>query len=202
MIDFKMILIEKVKRMGPWHYCWELPEGVLTGDSAPNLLLEKMRIMLDNDAFSKPEYREVLDLGANSGFVSKWFADNKGSTVVAVEHAKHYFAQLQFIVEIYGLKHKICPVYEDVTNYKSWIYHDAFDLVLCLGLLHHIKEDEHANLLKACYGTTKLGGQIVVQTDHNLDVGNVLQSVGFRNVRSIYQHISERSAWEATRPTD
>ena len=97
-------LQRKVDELGPWHFCFQFPHGVVTGTSKPDHY-EKIDVMVKAGAFSRPVYPQVLDLGANAGIISMWFVKNKASTtVLAVERGEKYYPQLEFAVRMKGLE--------------------------------------------------------------------------------------------------
>lgn len=187
---------QAAENLGPWHYCWRLPDGTLTGTSAPNMLPDKMKYMLDAGGFSKPKYPEVLDVGANSGYISKWFADNRGSSVYSVEGGERFFNQLRFVVEVFNYATAIQPVYANIVNHTP--PSSKFDLVLVLGVLHHIPQQHRVAVLKKCFDSMKQGAEIVVQTKSDMAVPDMLAQAGFSSIEHLCDmgHYN-RTAWIA-----
>ncbi len=191
-------LKQRIKDVGPWHYCWELAPGIVTGDSAPNLFPDKMPLMIAGGAFSKPAYKHVLDLGSNSGYIPKWLVDNFGSRVVAIENSKTYYPQLALVVEVLGYEGRIIPVRQDICDYKVPLGPpDEFDLVTILGVMHHLPRICRTKVVRAARSVLKDGGEIVVQTESTMDVPDMLAKAGFKNIKQLYHDIQERSAWLA-----
>ena len=198
MIQMTGAQIERrVEELGSWHYCWQLPSGHVTGTSAPNLFPDKMKLMIDGGAFGKPVYPEVLDLGANSGYIAKWFVDNKGSHVTAVERGPKYFPQLEFIIEVFGLESRIKPVSSTIQKY-AWALDAQYDLVAFLGTLHHIPRKYHNTIFNRCYESMKDGAEIVVQTKRDENVLGRLVDAGFVAASELYwSDEQDRGAWWA-----
>lgn len=185
----------EVDRLGPWHYCHQFPCGVVTGTSPPDMIQEKIAWLLSLGVFSRPVYPRVLDLGANSGLISMWFVDNKDSNVVAVEGGPKYYPQLEFAIEQKGYQERIEPVFEDITKSTARFTPD-FDLVLLLGVMHHLNSDFHLDVLKRCRSALLPGGEIVVQTKTELLVLDLLEQAGFILTSSLGEMPDhDRSAW-------
>jgi hypothetical protein len=188
----------KVVELRPWHYCWQLPHGVVTGTSEPNLFPEKMKCMIDGGGFGAARYPRVLDLGANSGYISKWFADIKGSMVTAVEDAEHYFGQLEFIIGIYGYQDRITPVKADILTFMPV---GEYDLVLLLGTYHHLPVRKRPAVLRMMFNACAEMGGVMVQTERDLDVSDALFRAGFSNIVQVYDSLEQdRAAWSAVKP--
>ncbi len=183
----------RVEELKPWHYCHEFPFGIMTGTCRREVVNPKLTRLLAAGAFAKPVYLRVLDIGANSGLIGMWFCDNKRSQVVAIEAGKRYYPQLEFAVEAKGYIGWIKPVFADV--YECDLGQD-YDLILHLGVLHHMAEYKHQPVFDACFQALKSGGEIVVQTKSDLPVPKLLR--GFDDIRELYTYRG-KTAWMATR---
>lgn len=192
-------LREKVKALAPWHFCLEFPYGITTGDCTKETTHDKLQHLLKAGVFSRPVYPNVLDLGANSGQISFWFADNKSSIVDAIEFGPKYFPQLELAVEVKGYSNIINPLKIDLHDLPKVVSENKYDLVLFLGTLHHLKPEKHIEILKACKKALFPGGEIVVQTATNLPVDLMLNEAGFVNTRKLDTHWNDRWAFEAIR---
>jgi 2-polyprenyl-3-methyl-5-hydroxy-6-metoxy-1,4-benzoquinol methylase len=200
----KKTLEAKVKELGPWHYCHILPHGVSTGDSAVPVQSEKLMLLVQAGVFSEDAYPEVMDLGANSGLISMWFADNKGSKIVAVENDDRFYRQLEFAVSNKGYTGKVYPVRADVASrgfYEGQTQtHAAYDLILNLGLMHHVPAPKHERVYIMMFNTLKPGGVVVVQTKNDQMVAQRLKEAGFSNIKKVASYSQgDRSAWTATK---
>lgn len=186
-----------VDRLGPWHYWFQFPHGVVTGTSGVTLP-EKMPLLIKAGAFSRPQYPRVLDVGANAGQIAMWFVDNKASTVTAIERGPKYFPQLELAVELLGYTTRIVPVNADIVDWepKPGV---SYDLVNFLGTLHHLPEQTHLDTLRKLLKVLYPGGEIVVQTRTALPVGQLLGQAGFIHVRKLDYAQDDRSAWIAMR---
>lgn len=184
----------EIDRLAPWHYNHVL-EGISTGDSLIEETHPKLVQLLHAGAFRRKVYQTVLDLGANSGLIAMWFVDNKQAQVMAIEGNPRYFQQLRLAINIKGYGGKIIPVEMDVT--RAEFGKDLYDLVLNLGLLHHLQEDYHLPVLKACHRALNPGGEIVVQTVDTLPVVELLSEAGFIGVEKLVTNWHDRAAWLA-----
>lgn len=185
---------QRIAELSPWHYNLVI-EGFSTGDSPVEFTHPKLVHLRHAGAFQRKIYPFVLDLGANSGAFSFWFADNTFSKVDAVEGHPRYFEQLEFATEYKGYHEKVIPIFKDVCQGGFGSNH--YDLVLCLGLLHHLPEPCQQNLLKECRRALIPGGEIVVQTDSKIDVNQLLIIAGFTNIRKLPTNWDDRVAYEA-----
>lgn len=186
-------LQQKVAELGPWHYCHQFPHGVRTGDSPPDLKQDKIIAL---EPHLRPVYPKVLDLGANSGLISMWFVDNKGSEVKAIEYGPKYYPQLELAVKMKNYSSTIDPVYADI--HKGNFGSEEYDLVLLLGVLHHLRSEEYQFILTECKKALYPGGEIIAQTRSELPVADYLTSAGFLHVQKIVEQAHYgRSAWKA-----
>lgn len=180
---------QSVDALAPWHYNHIFPFGISTGDSPVESIHPKLAELLRVGAFTRKVYPYVLDLGANSGLISMWFADNKQSKVVAVEGNPRYYQQLELAVMLKGYDDKVIPDCKDLHN-LDFAEGIKYDLVLLLGTLHHIKPELHLPVLKACFQACAPAGEIIVQTVNTLPVDKLLIEAGF-----IAVHKLEGTAW-------
>lgn len=187
-------LQKKVKEISPWHYCHLFPYGILTGTSAPDLMQEKLKVIIAEGGLGRPVYPKVLDLGSNSGLISMWMVDNKGSQVDAIEFGPKYYPQLELAVEVKNYRDRINPIYADI---HIWPFpNQKYDIVLFLGTLHHLRPEKRLRIFKGMYKCLLPGGEIIVQTKPDLPVKTLLEKVGFLSVRQ-FAWMGDRCAWEA-----
>lgn len=195
----KDTLRKLVDEIGPWHYSHQFPFGIQTGKSPPDRLQEQMVEMLANDTFPRSVYPFVLDLGANSGYISMWFVDEKDSVVTALEGGPKYFPQLELAVEVKGYSQSIVPIRANLYDLPA-VSEAYYDLVLFLGVLHHLKEEARPAILSWCRRALIPGGEIVVQTKTDLPVIRLLKEAGFENpVKSFDLKNHPKSVWRANR---
>jgi len=193
-------LKKRVEELAPWHYCHAFPFGIMTGTCEQEEPMHpKLAQLLANRAFQKPEYRRVLDLGANSGIIAMWFCDHKSSQITAIENGERFYPQLELAIAAKGYSSQIIPEQRDIR--EGDFGKECFDLVLFLGTLHHIGPEYHRPIIEACFEALVPGGEIVVQTKTGLPVRNLLRAIGFKNVKKLYSNAEEnRSAWQGEKP--
>lgn len=189
-----MDIKSEIERLAPWHYSLII-EGFSTGDSQVEITHPKLIHLRHAGAFQRKSYPHVLDLGSNAGAIAFWFVDNTSSQVDAIEYHPRYFDQLKFAVEHKGYSDKVNPISKDVCEGDFGSNH--YDLVLCLGLLHHLPKPCQLKLLKESRKALVPGGEIVVQTDHLIDVNQLLIIAGFTNIRKLETNWNDRIAFEA-----
>lgn len=195
----KAELQNKINEIGPWHYCHQFQNGAITGTSSPNQVPDKMDRLIAHGAFDRPIYPKVLDLGANSGIISMWFSDNKGSIVDAIECGPKYYPQLELAVKHKGYTGKVIPYNADI---KGWCFGEnprqEYDLILFLGTMHHIPDNYWEDIFLTCHKVLLPSGQIVVQTKTELPVLEMLESTEFLMTKKLYDsEFYKRSAWKA-----
>lgn len=190
--------IEAVEGLGPWHYCHVFPPyNISTGDCIQESVHPKLVELLKAGAFKRAVYPRVLDLGANSGLISMWFADNKRSIVTAVEGNPLYYPQLEFAISAKDYLNTIQPIRMDL--HQPVFEPMTYDLVLFLGTLHHLKPESHVEVLKACMKALRPAGEIVIQTDLSLPVYELMNQAGFEGITILPTNWIDRAAWTATR---
>lgn len=182
-----------VDALRPWHYCHIFPYGISTGDSAVPVQSEKLTLLLQAGAFPEASYPKVLDIGSNSGLISMWFVDNKQSEVLAMENDERFYPQLELAIEAKGYTGKVTPLRYDVTkgNYGTELY----DLVLFLGVMHHLHPITHNVVFESAYAALKPGGAMVVQTIGTLLVLKHLKAAGFKARKLEGYSQGDRLAW-------
>lgn len=186
-------LRQEVDRLGPWHYNHVFPGNISTGDSPIEETHPKLVQLLEAGAFARKAYPKVLDLGANSGLIAMWFVLHKMSQVTAVEGNPRYYQQLRLAIKVKNFEGKIIPVEMDVA--RAGFGKDLYDLVLCLGLLHHIQPDKQLAVIKGCHKALMPAGEIIIQTDSTLPVVELMTEAGFLGIRKLETHWSDRAAW-------
>ena len=193
----KQEIQKRVDELRPWHFCFNL-DGVVTGTSTPDNY-EKLDIMTRAGAFARPVYRNVLDLGANSGIVSVWFAEHKQSQVLAVEGAKIFYEQLELVVEVKGYPHSIATLREDLRGLsEDTVGSKAYDCVLLLGVLHHIPEKDRQKLIDLCYSAVNHLGEVYIQTKTDVGALECMEQAGFLFIEEVCDWPRQnRKAWRA-----
>lgn len=125
-----------------WHYCFDL-NGVLTpiwDSRCVNRHEQRKR------HFFEPLVRlcggslrgkRVLDLGANAGFWSLAAIEAGCDYVLGIEGRAMHVAQAELVFEVKGVERERYDFVEADLFDVEW--GDGFDVVLCLGLLYHVR---------------------------------------------------------------
>jgi tRNA (mo5U34)-methyltransferase len=142
-------LEERIAALGPWYHNIEIAPGVWTnppiGDY-PERRWRSIEPWVPDDLSGK----SVLDIGCNAGFFSMQMARRGASPIVGIDIMPHVLAQARFTSERFGYAIELheMSVY-DIAQLGS------FDIVMCLGVLYHLKHPLYAleRVAEACRGT-------------------------------------------------
>ena len=148
--------------LAPWFHNLHLPGGTQTCPDHPLGLGDFPRWKWDEIAPHLPgdlTGRSTLDIGCNAGFYSFALAE-RGAAVTAIDHDPHYLQQARWA------QPHLDP-HRRVTFHQRGVYsllHDdtAYDLILFLGVLYHLRYPLLA--VDAIASRLKPGGTLVLQT--------------------------------------
>jgi tRNA (mo5U34)-methyltransferase len=145
--------------LAPWFHNLHLPGGIQTAPDHP--LGDFPRWKWEEIAPHLPEDltgARALDIGCNAGFYSFELA-RRGADVVAIDIDEHYLRQASWAAERLGLSERVelrrMGVY-DLGRLDA----GAFDIVLFLGVLYHLRYP----LLALDLVAEVAGGTVVIQT--------------------------------------
>jgi SAM-dependent methyltransferase len=139
----------------PWCHHFELPGGIETVTPAQEPYYTKARGLQKigrhlvgcipyHTRKASPETLSVLDLACGEGGHAIEFARAGCDRVVGVEARRLYVGRARFAAACYGLSNVIF----ERGDVRTWGTRDArFDLVLCLGILHHLSPDDFEPML-------------------------------------------------------
>lgn len=192
----KDTLQAKIEALGPWHYCFSLPHGLTTGTSTPDVLPYKIPGMLKGGAWSKKQYSHALDIGANSGYISMWAVKQFDIHYLdALEGGEKFYEQLRFMLNIRSYP-EIHPVHGDIRSID--LPNDFYDLVMMLGVAHHIGEKNLPAVFAKVHKAMIHYGEIIVQTKSDIDIPKYLTDAGFSDIKVVHALPNEnRTAWVA-----
>jgi cyclopropane fatty-acyl-phospholipid synthase-like methyltransferase len=112
----------------------------------------------------------ILDIGCGPGMMAPYLPDSEyvgfDASPKYIDRAKRRFPQMRFVCQ-------------RVSQY-SLVERDHFDVVLALGVLHHLDDTEAETLFKIAHDAMKPGGRLVtidgVWTDNQSPVAKYLLS--------------------------
>ncbi len=145
--------------LGPWFHNLHLPDGGRTAPDHPlgDFPAFKWRQIAPHLPADLSGAR-ALDIGCNAGFYTFELA-RRGADVLAIDVDEHYLRQARWAADEFGLA-------ERVTLRRLGVYDlahldvEAFDVVLFLGVLYHLRHP----LLALDVVAPLVGGTLVVQT--------------------------------------
>jgi len=149
---------QEVKNLNPWFYELEIfgvkvKPGVYPSknkrDFGTRVLLnrQKCRKTLLIDEVTKRfdlSMARILDIGCNCGYWSSIYITKYGAdSMVGIEGRKSFIKQASLYYKSLGIQDKALFIHDNIMeyNYDKW-EKDAFDFVLCAGILYHIKDQE------------------------------------------------------------
>jgi tRNA (mo5U34)-methyltransferase len=149
----------EIRSFAPWFHNLHLPDGRQTAPDHPlgdfpAFKWEQIAGHLPDDLSGV----SALDIGCNAGFYSFALAA-RGAHVTAIDHDPHYLRQAEWARAEFGLGE------EQVRLVQMGVYDlarssEAFDLVLFLGVLYHLRYP----LLALDIVAQRARGMLVVQT--------------------------------------
>jgi len=135
-------LEDRIAAFPRWHYRFEFDGGVATPTPDPtfaNRHEQRRRYFFDplvELLGGTLSGRRVLDLGCNAGFFSLLAAQAGAEFVLGLDGREAYIEQARLVFEakeIDASRYRF-----EVANVFAWEPGEAFDVVLCLGLLDHV----------------------------------------------------------------
>lgn len=142
-----------IERHNIWYHRFEVRPGIVVpGIQDSPAMLAKLPIPARCDGM------RVLDVGALNGYYS-FALEQRGADVLAVDSLRPDVNGFELLRAALGSRvaHRLGNVYE-----LSVQEHGTFDLVLCLGLIYHLRHPLLA--LDRIWNVTKPGGKLVLET--------------------------------------
>ncbi|MGC3997619.1 MAG: TIGR04290 family methyltransferase [Anaeromyxobacter sp.] len=128
-------IASRVAELGPWFHAMELggvptaPDHFL-GDY-PGMVWRAIAPALPQDLRG----RTVLDVGCNAGFFSLELKRRGADRVVGIDSDPRYLAQARLAAEVAGLELEL----RQLSVYDVAALGEAFDVVLFMGVLYHLR---------------------------------------------------------------
>lgn len=132
----KMIQRE-IAELGPWFHNLHLSGGIETfpdhflGDF-PTFKWQEISSLIPDDL----KGWSALDIGCNAGYYSFKLAE-RGARVVGIDHDPHYLKQAEWAARQYGVQNQV--EFRCLQVYELAALTDAFDIVLFMGVLYHLR---------------------------------------------------------------
>jgi len=126
---------QRVHELGPWFHNLDL-QGIKTapdhflGDY-PAVKWQRFADAIPADLRGK----SVLDIGCNAGFYAIEMKRRGADRVVGIDADATYLAQARFAAEITGMEIEL----RQLSVYDVAVLDEAFDLVLFMGVLYHLR---------------------------------------------------------------
>lgn len=131
-------IIEKIRSFSNWHYEFHLKGGLTTpifDKQYINRHNQRKKYFFDVLDFSG---KRVLDLGCNAGWWSLSAVEKGCDFVLGIDGRKMHVEQANLVFKIDGVERTRYEFVEGNVLDFDFIRYGTFDIVLCLGLLHHI----------------------------------------------------------------
>jgi tRNA (mo5U34)-methyltransferase len=186
-------IVRRVHELDPWFHNLRL-HGV---ESAPNHFLgDYPAVKWQGFAHALPEDlsgKTVLDIGCNAGFYSIEMKRRGAQRVVALEPDAHYLEQARFAAAVLDcdIEFVQCSIY-DLPRIG-----EQFDVVLCLGVLYHLRYPLLALDLIRTYAVRELlvfqsmlrGSEhaVPLDADYSFDEREMFDAPGFPHLSFIEQ---------------
>jgi tRNA (mo5U34)-methyltransferase len=175
----------RVRELGPWFHNLDLagvktaPEHFL-GDY-PQVKWRAFAGSLPADLHGKT----VLDIGCNAGFYAIEMKRRGAARVLAIDHDDSYLEQARFAADVNKVEIEIAKV----SVYDLGALGERFDIVLCLGVLYHLRHPllaldliyEHVARDLLVFQTMQRGSDTVlaVEKDYPFEEQAVFERTGF-----------------------
>ena len=125
----------RVRELGEWFHNIDL-DGVPT---APHHFLgDYPRIQWERFAHAVPRDlrgRSVLDIGCNAGFYAIEMKERGADRVLGIDTDEGYLAQARFATQVHGVDVEL----RNMSVYEVGLLREKFDLVLFMGVVHHLR---------------------------------------------------------------
>ncbi len=176
---------------------FRMPEYGLYGKWDPKLRLSGLEVLFENCRDST-----VLDLGAAEGVIASYFANNGCKLIHGyeldpgrVEIAKKILSQTP--VKEFEFRSADLSSWEAFTSRQNGMLLDKYDIVLFLGLYHHLPQNERMNTL--LNALRKTGSFFAIRTQRQLveqdDLVKKIEAEGFRLIHEIEADPEENLGW-------
>lgn len=146
------------------------------------------RIVTNDALYSKllrfiPKGQEMLDLGCGTGHLSGR-AGKRFNKVIAVDHSAGMLLEAKKKATAWGLTHAEF-IEKNALVFVRDCESSRFDLVGCVGFLHHLQEQEIREILSQIFRILKPGGHAIFQEPIQIPAGSLPQRIQRWNSSSV-----------------
>jgi 2-polyprenyl-3-methyl-5-hydroxy-6-metoxy-1,4-benzoquinol methylase len=210
-------MAEIERRLGPWTaHNIEVAPGIFTISPQPSgdevKLRRVVQIVSDLSGGQFEELR-VLDLACLEGMYALELA-RRGATVVAIEGREANIRKAQFAADALALDH--IEFHQDDVRNLSRERHGEFDVVLCLGILYHLADDDVFALVdriaEVCRHALVLDTNVSLAPDEERRQNGAVyhgettvehdpRSTREERLRAVWSSLDNTTAWIPTKPS-
>jgi tRNA (mo5U34)-methyltransferase len=181
-------LKKKISSVSNWYHRVEVAPGIFTpGINDSYDVLNNLDIPLDCSGL------RILDLGARDGFFSIMLEKRNAKEVIALDHVPPEKTGFPVLKEIFNSKVKY--INENIYDLSPEKYGE-FDIVLCLGLLYHLR-----NPLLALDNIRRVCKRVLYVESFCIDNRFILPDKSSKNLSSISRQLLDIPIMEFY-PTD
>ena len=121
-----------IESLGPWYQNIEVEPGLWTNPSLPNHPRDRWAAIEPH--LGDVSGKTVLDIGCNAGFFSMRFKERGAARVVGIDIDPVVLKQASFLSRRAGLELELHL--RSAYDILEW---GAFDIVVCVGVLYHLR---------------------------------------------------------------
>jgi tRNA (mo5U34)-methyltransferase len=171
-LEEKRKMIQRVEELGPWFHNYELADGVWTNPHGdlPGFDYPARRWAVIAPMVPDVRGKSCLDVGCSSGFFSLKLKELGAREVVGIDDGEQRRAIAQARFAAAQLGHDIA--FSERSIYELSGLNRTFDVVICLGVLYHLRHP----LLAIEQLRTVCSGTLLFQTITTRHKGEILKT--------------------------
>ena len=154
-------LRQRAEALGPWYQNIELAPGVWTNPAMGDYPASRWRTI---EPWVPADLRgkSVLEIGCNAGFFARQFKARGAERVLGIDIMPYVLAQAAFVNDLHGQQIEL----RQLSAYDIGSL-GHFDIVVCLGVLYHLKHPLYAleRIAEVCRETLYFQSVVRVSVD-------------------------------------